>query len=133
MRDLRVGAAQFEHRDGDPEYNLERIRELTRRAVERGAEIVSFHEGCLHGYSWVQSLSRAELTKVAEPVPDGPSVRRLARIARETGVYVMAGLFERDDAGRLYNSYVTVGPEGFITRFHKLHPFVNPHLEPGAG
>ena len=44
----------------------------------------------------------------------------------------MAGLFERDDSDNVFNSYVTVGPEGFITKFHKLHPFVNPHLAPGA-
>ena len=30
MRDIRIAAAQFEHRDGDKAYNLGRIRELTR-------------------------------------------------------------------------------------------------------
>ena len=28
----------------------------------------------------------------------------------------MAGLFETDDAGPIYNCYVTVGPDGFITK-----------------
>ena len=43
----------------------------------------------------------------------------------------MAGLVESDPTGRLFNCYVTVGPEGFITRFRKLHTFINPHLSPG--
>jgi len=43
----------------------------------------------------------------------------------------MAGLFEIDSAGRIYNCYVTVGPEGYITKFHKLHTFISPHLTPG--
>jgi len=133
MRDIRIAAAQFENRDNDKAYNLSRIRELTRRAVDQGAEIVSFHEVCIPGYSWVQPLSKQELLAVAEPVPDGPSTQELIAVAREFSVVVMAGLLERDEAGSIYNSYVTVSPDGFLTRFHKLHPFVNPHLTPGAG
>ena len=52
-------------------------------------------------------------------------------IARTCGVVIMAGLVERDAEGRLYNCYVTVGPEGFITRFRKLHTFISPYLTPG--
>ncbi|MBN2291474.1 MAG: acyltransferase [Pirellulales bacterium] len=131
MRDIRVAAAQFEHRDNDRQYNLERIRYLTRRAVDQGAEIISFHEGCLSGYSWIQPLGIVQLRDMAEPVPDGPSVRSLIEIAREFSVAVMAGLVERDEQGRCFNTYVTVGPDGYIEKFHKLHPFVNPHLTPG--
>ena len=64
-------------------------------------------------------------------MPGGPSVRALAQIARDFGVVVMAGLIERDPAGRLYNCYVTVGPDGFITKFRKLHTFISPYLSPG--
>jgi len=131
MRPIRVAAVQFEHRDGDKAYNLGRIRELCRVAVERGAEIVSFHEACIPAYTWIQTLSRQQLHEVAEPVPDGPSVRRLCEIAKEFRLVVMAGLFERDEAGQFYNCYVTVGPDGYITKFRKLHVFVNPHLSPG--
>jgi len=131
MRDIRVAAAQFENRDGDKAFHLERIDALTRQAVDQGAEIVSFHEGCISGYTWIQSLTRPQLLDVAEPVPDGPSVQRLCQIAAKFGVVVMAGLFERDADGRIYNCYVTVGPDGFIAKFRKLHPFVSPHLAPG--
>ena len=131
MRDVRIGAAQFENRDGDKAYNLGRIRELTRRAVEQGAEIVSFHEGAIPAYSFVQGLSRDQLAALAEPVPDGDSTRALIRIAREHAVVVMAGLVEIDRGGKLYNTYIAVGPDGFITKFRKLHPFVSPYLCPG--
>ncbi len=82
MRDIRVATVQFESRDNDKGANLERIRDLTRQAVQQGAEIVSFHEGCIPGYSWVQPLGLKELLEVAESVPDGPSTRRLIEIAR---------------------------------------------------
>jgi predicted amidohydrolase len=132
MRDIRVGAAQFEHQDNGKSHNLSRIRELTRRAVEKGAEIVSFHECCISGYTWVQPLTKAQLLEVAEPVPDGPSTRELIRIAAEYRTIVMAGLFERDADERIYNCYVTVGPDGFIAKYRKLHTFVSPYLTPGS-
>jgi predicted amidohydrolase len=131
MRDIRVATAQFENKDNDPEYNLGRVRELTRRAVDQGAEIVSFHEGCIPGYTWLQPLSYDELAAVAEPVPDGPSVIKLIEIAREFKTVVMAGLVEIDAEGKVYNCYVTVSPDGFITKYRKLHTFVNPYLSPG--
>lgn len=133
MRDIRVATAQFENRDNDPEYNLSRVRDLTRQAVAQGAEIVSFHEGCIPGYTWIQPLSLEQLRDVAEPVPDGPSVRKLIEIAREFSTVVMAGLFEKDDEGRVYNCYVTVSPDGYLTKYRKLHAFVNPHLSAGDG
>ncbi|QDV37967.1 nitrilase family protein [Tautonia plasticadhaerens] len=133
MRDIRFASAQFEHRDGDKLANLSRIRELTRQAVEQGAEVVCFHECSIPGYTVLQTLDRPTLASWAEPVPDGPSTEALIGIAREHGVVVMAGLVEIDDDGDLYNCYVAVGPDGFLARHRKLHVFISPHLSPGEG
>lgn len=130
MRDLRIGAAQFEHRNGDTAYNLRRIRELTLEAVQHGAEIVSFHECCISAYTFVQPYSHEQMLDLAEEVPDGPSVRELIDISREAGVPVLAGLFERD-GDRVFNTYVCVTESGLLARFRKLHAFVNPHLSSG--
>lgn len=131
MRDIRIATAQFENRDNDKPFNLGRIDALTRQAVDQGAEIVSFHEGCIPGYTWIQPLTKDELLEIAELVPEGPSVQQLIEIARQHQVVVMAGLLERDTADHVYNCYVTVGPDGYLTKFRKLHPFVNPHLSAG--
>lgn len=130
MRDLYVAAAQFEARDGDKEYNLGRVADLTTRAVREDAEIVSFHECCLTGYTFLMSLTKEELLDLAEPVPNGPLTRALIELAAEHDVHVLAGLVERD-GDELYNTYVAVGPEGFLARHRKLHAFVNPHLSSG--
>src|SRR5262249_13568383 len=87
----------------------------------------------LTGYTFLQTLGREELTALSEAVPDGPSTRQLITIARDLRLILMAGLIERESDGRLYKSYITVGPDGFIAKFHKLHPFINPALTPGAG
>ena len=68
---------------------------------------------------------------MAERVPDGPTVRALIDVAREFGTVVMAGLVESDAAGRLYNCYVAVGPEGYLTSHRKLHTFITPYFTPG--
>lgn len=131
MRDIRVAAAQFEARDADKNYNFRRMEALARRAVEQGAEIVSFHECCIPGYTFLQTLSREELEALAEPVPEGESIRRLERLARELGVALLAGLVEKCN-GELFNTYVAVDPErGFVASHRKLHAFVSPHLSWG--
>ncbi|MFQ5733157.1 MAG: nitrilase family protein [Planctomycetaceae bacterium] len=131
MRDIRVAAAQFEYRNADKAYNLARIRELTRVAAERGAEVVSFPECCIPAYSFVQSLSKDELLELAEPVPDGLSVRALRDVSREFGVAVLAGLFERD-GDDVFNTYVCVDGGEFLAKHRKIHAFVSPHLSSGS-
>ena len=133
MRDIRIATAQFEHRDGDKAYNLDRISDLTQRAADQGAEIVCFHECAVTAYTYLQTLSRVAMDALAETVPEGPSVQTLIEIARESNIVVMAGLIEREPDGGLYKCYVAVGPEGYITKYHKLHPFISPHLTPGRG
>ena len=131
MQDIRIGAAQFEHRDNDKAYNLSRIEHLTRRAVDQGAQIVSFHEICIPAYSWMQPLSKEAMLEVAESVPDGPSTRRVIEMAGDLSVVIMAGLLERDEQEKLYNTYVAVSSDGCLARHRKLHTFINPHLTPG--
>jgi len=131
MRDIRIGAAQFEARDADKDYNLSRVRYLAERAAAEGAELVSFHECCICGYTFMENLDRAELERLAEPVPDGPSCAALTAIARQLGVALGAGLLEVRDGGRLYNTYVVVSPDGFVAKHSKLHPFISEHLSAG--
>src|SRR5262249_14139685 len=83
MRDIRIAVAEFEHHDGDKAATLAAVRALTRRAAGEGAEVVAFHECCLSGYTYLQHLDRDAFAAVAEPVPEGPTVRALVEIARE--------------------------------------------------
>src|SRR5207245_8118523 len=90
VRDVRVGAAQFEHRDGDKPHNLARIDDLAGRAARHGAEIVSFHECSVTGYTFLRRLDRAALARLAEPVPGGPSTASLIEDARRHQIVIMA-------------------------------------------
>jgi predicted amidohydrolase len=57
----------------------------------------------------------------AEPL-DGPFTRRLAELAKEGDVTVVAGMFEAsDDPDRPFNTLVVVGPEGLQASYRKIH------------
>jgi predicted amidohydrolase len=131
-KDLLIATAQFEHRSGDKEYNLEIIAALSASAAKSGARAIAFHECSITGYTFARKLSRPEMLDLAELIPGGKSIDRLTGIARENNISVLAGLFEKDEAGNLYKAYVCVDKTGLVARHRKLHPFINPHLTPGS-
>lgn len=129
MKDIHIAAAQFEARDTDKDYNFGRIRALAEQAVAQGAEIVSFHECCITGYTFLEELSVAQMRRLAEPVPDGPSTQRLIKLAGQLNAAILAGLIEADaESGKLFNCYVAVTPDGFVAKHRKIHEFISPHL-----
>ena len=130
MKDIKIGAAQFEAHDANKQYNLEQIEHLTQQAVEQGAEIVSFHECCISGYTFLQTLARDKIVELAEPVPNGPSTKRLIELSKEYNVPILAGLVEID-SDELYNTYVCVSPDGFVAKHRKLHAFISKYISSG--
>lgn len=131
MEKIKITTAQFEHRSGDKEYNLFVMDGLSRQAAAEGAQAIAFHECSVTGYSFARHLSREQLLAVAEPVPDGPSVQRLIRMAQKNNIAVLAGLFEKDGSDKIYKAYVCVDQNGVVAKHRKLHPFIHPHMTPG--
>lgn len=131
MDPLKVSVAQFENRSGDKKYNLSVIDELTRKASAEGSRVIAFHECSITGYTFARHLSREQMLELAEPVPEGESIRELTAIAARHGMVVLAGLFEKDAEERLFKSYVCVDRHGVVARYRKIHPFINPYLTAG--
>jgi len=131
MQNIKIATAQFENKSGDKEYNLNKIEILTAQAAKEGANVVTFHECSITGYTFARHLSKEQLLEVAEFIPDGPSIKRLTQIAAKYNVAVLAGLFEKDANDKLYKGYVCVDRNGLVAKYRKLHPFINPHLTPG--
>src|SRR3982074_1735236 len=105
MRDIRVATVQFQHQPGDKTYNLGRVRHFVAEAARSGVEIVAFPEMCLTGYWHVRKLGREAFEALSESVPDGPCSQELLRLSREHTLTIGAGLIERGDDGKFYNSY----------------------------
>jgi predicted amidohydrolase len=130
MRTLKIAVAQFEPKDGDKEYNLSVIEKLTAEAKSRGAEVISFHEMSITAYTFFKDLSREEVVKLAEKIPEGNSTQRLIQIAEKYDIIVLAGLVEiKND--QLFNTYICVDKNGLIAKYSKIHPFISKYFSPG--
>jgi predicted amidohydrolase len=113
---VRVGVVQTSPRFGRVAANLARALRLM---ATQPADLYVLPELFATGY---QFSSRAEVTRLAEPVPTGRTCRRLIAFARRRRCAIVAGLPER--AGRrCYNSAVVIGPDGYLGCYRKLHLF----------
>jgi N-carbamoylputrescine amidase len=76
----------------DPEENLETAISGVREAAANGARIVCLQE--LFRSQYFCQTEDHRYFDLAEPIP-GPSSERLARLAGELGVVIVASLFEK--------------------------------------
>jgi len=103
----------------DPDDNMRRACGRLREAADRGARVACLPELFRTQYfCQVEDASRFDL---AEPIP-GPSTEILAQVARETGLVIVASLFERRAAGLYHNTAVVLEGDGSIRgRYRKMH------------
>lgn len=131
-RTLRVASVQFESLPGDKEANFRKIETFVEQAAAQGVRLVVFPECCITGYWFIRNLSVGELAALAEPIPDGPSTRRLSALARQHGVTLGAGFVEAGGAGVFHNSYVVALPDGTTHCHRKLQAFEHPAIRSGS-
>lgn len=126
---IKVACLQMEPVVGSKEANLRHAHELIEQAAGAGAGLLVLPELCNSGYVFE---TREEAFDLAEPVPDGPTCRGWIEMAAQYGVYLVAGISERD-GDALYNSSVVIGPQGYIGTFRKVHLWNKENLffEPG--
>src|SRR5258705_4325558 len=120
-RTLRVASVQFESAPGDKDANFRKIEAFVAQAAREDVRLIVFPECCITGYWFIRNLSVEQLAALAEPIPNGPSTRRLVDLARRHGVTVGAGLVEAAGNGGFHNSYVIALPSGEIHCHRKLH------------
>ncbi len=118
---MRVGYVQFAPKFGEKEENLRRIAELLG---EKTADLWVLPELCTTGY---QFTSKKEVEELAEPIPQGGTIKRFQKLALERNAHFVVGLAERA-GGAFYNSAVLVGPEGVVGHYRKAHLFFREKL-----
>jgi len=126
---VKVACIQMEPKVGEKDANVKKTLELIDKAADEGAQLIVLPELCNSGYVFE---SRQEAHDLAEEIPGGPSTDAWSKIAVKRGVYIVAGISEREDAV-LFNSSVLIGPEGYIGTFRKVHLWntENLYFEPG--
>jgi N-carbamoylputrescine amidase len=114
MKSVRVAAVSMNGFLGETERVLTAVAGWCDRAAAEKAELVLFPELVVHGHCTPNTWD------LAEPVPDGPSVRRLVQLARQYRLTLCVGLSEKE-RDIVYNTQVLVGPDGYIGKQRKLH------------
>src|SRR5262245_8071804 len=114
MQTIRAAAVSMNGFLGEPGKVLNNIAGWCERAAAEKAELVLFRELVVHGHCTPKTW------ELAEPVPEGPSVKRLEQLAKKYRMFLAAGLSEKE-RDITYNTVAVVGPDGYIGKQRKLH------------
>lgn len=98
---MRIALAQILS-GTDPAANLELVREYSGQAADAGAKLVVFPEATMCRFG-------VPLAPIAEPV-DGPWAAGVRRIAADSGITIVAGMFTPSGDGRVKNTLIAAGP-----------------------
>lgn len=115
---IRIGLVQQACTD-DRDENLRRSAEGIRAAARDGAALVLLQE--LHTGPYFCQTEDTAVFDRAETIP-GPSTERLAALAAELKLVIVASLFERRAPGLYHNTAVVLERDGSIAGiYRKMH------------
>ncbi len=108
---FKLGMAQMLVEPGEVDRNLRRATAMIQRAAQADCHLVVLPE-CLD-VGWTHPNSH----QLSQPIP-GENSEKLSEAADMSGLYVVAGLTERD-GDRLFNSAVLIAPDGQLLLKHR--------------
>ena len=108
---VAVALVQCDFAPGQVDHNLDMVENRAERAAKSGARWILFPELTVCDYM-------DKPASVAEPVPEGRSTARMAKVAARLNAIIGFGLVERDDE-RIYDTYVLAGPRGYVYHYRK--------------
>ncbi len=104
---------------GSKEENLAKAIAGVRKAAAGGAQIVCLQE--LFTSLYFCDVEDYENFKLAEPIP-GPSTDAMQKVAKETGVVIIASLFEKRAQGLYHNTTAVIDADGsYLGKYRKMH------------
>ena len=111
---MKIAVAQISCSLGDPEANLSKVHDFSRRAKDVNAELIVFPEMTDTGYSM------SVIQKHADEWNSG-FVPGLREIASRLSIAIVSGVSERDGSS-IYNSQVLVDAKGdVLAKYRKTH------------
>lgn len=103
----------------DAAENLSRVIERIREAAARGAQVICTPELFLGPYFC--QVEDHQFFRLAEPVP-GPTTEKLAALARELEVVIVASIFEKRSEGLYHNTAAILDADGrYLGKYRKMH------------
>ncbi|MFV2087476.1 nitrilase-related carbon-nitrogen hydrolase [Micromonospora sp. LOL_021] len=104
---------------GDKESMIKAHEEYVRQAAAQGAKVICFQE-LFYGPYFCQ-VQESEYYAYAESIP-GPTTERFAALAAEHNMVMVLPMYEREQAGLLYNTAAVIDADGsYLGKFRKTH------------
>jgi len=118
MKKISVAAIQTTC-SSDVQQNVEKTVELIADAARQGAQLICLQE-LFNSLYFCQSEDHEQF-RLAESIP-GPTIDRIAKVAAQHQVVVVAGIFERRAPGLFHNSAAVIERDGSILGiYRKMH------------
>ena len=105
---------------GAQETMIKKHEEYARQAAEQGSQVMCFQELFDNAY-FCQEQVEAHMDS-AEAVPDGPTIQRMMKLAKETEMVLVVPVYEKEDDGFLYNTAAVIERDGtYLGKYRKTH------------
>ena len=116
---MRVAGIQFSCEESK-EQNISKAEELIKSAIDRcQPQLICLQE--LFTTRYFPSQFDYNFFNLAEEIP-GPTTTRMAQIAQQHGVYIIAPIYEEADPNLYFNSAPLISPDGKILGVNrKIH------------
>jgi len=106
---------------------IEKHLPLIEQAADKGAQVCCLQELFYGPYFCAEQDTR--WYSIAEPVPDGPTIKLMQEQARRRGMVMVVPIYEEAMPGVLYNTAAVIDETGaYLGKYRKHHI---PHCHPG--
>ena len=107
---------------GDKESMIQKHEERAHEAAKQGAQFILFQE-LFYGPYFCQ-VQDPQYYSYTELIPDGPTTKRMQDLAKQTGMVVVAPMYEEDEkaSGIYYNTAAVIDADGkYLGKYRKTH------------
>ena len=107
---------------GDKESMIQKHEQHAHEAAKQGAQVILFQE-LFYGPYFCQ-VQDPEYFAYTELIPDGPTTKRMQDLAKQTGMVVIAPMYEEDGtaSGIYYNTAAVIDADGtYLGKYRKTH------------
>ncbi|MCY7417904.1 MAG: acyltransferase [Chloroflexi bacterium] len=107
---------------GDKESMIQKHEQHAYEAAKQGAQVILFQE-LFYGPYFCQ-VQDPEYFGYTELIPDGPTTKRMQDLAKQTGMIVIAPMYEEDStaSGIYYNTAAVIDADGkYLGKYRKTH------------
>ena len=102
---------------GDYESMLDTNITYARQAADDGAKVLCFQE--IFTGPYFCNVQDPAFYDLAEPIPNGPTVTTMMRVAKETSMVMIVPIYEKVDEGTFYNTSAVIDADGSLLGIYR--------------